>query len=127
MQADNSESIFEHTGRLFYKVAQINTIMILNICEQHYHTPSPSSSAILIVCHYSSGQIIVPTGGIKTLCTMIVDTQLRHETYQQPYFGVVAMFCWQTTTYQPKNGGYSIQHHNDVHSGETHLTETKAR
>ena len=77
---------------------------------------------------YNKGQMIVPTGGGKTL-TMIVDTQRRHDVIKNGTTTVVVAlaFCWQNNCAVTEVVDIANTHIMHVHSGETHhLSTTKA-
>ena len=80
------------------------------------------------MCDYDKGQIIVPTGGGKTL-TMIVDTQRRHDAINNGTTTVVVapriLLAEQLCSEFLEHMTASVLH---VHSGETHyFSTTKAK
>ena len=82
---------------------------------------------------YNKGQMIVPTGGGKTL-TMIVDTQRRHDVINNGTTTVVVakillaeQLCSEFMEVIDPNNSDPYLHVMHVHSGETHhVSTTKA-
>ena len=83
---------------------------------------------------YNKGQIIVPTGGGKTL-TMIVDTQRRHDVINNgtttvvvaPRILLAEQLCSEFMEVIDPNNSDPYLHVMHVHSGETHhVSTTKA-
>ena len=80
---------------------------------------------------YNKGQIIVPTGGGKTL-TMIVDTQRRHDVINNgtttvvvaPRILLAEQLCSEFMEVIDPNNSDPYLHVLHVHSGETHYTST---
>ena len=80
---------------------------------------------------YNKGQIIVPTGGGKTL-TMIVDTQRRHDVINNgtttvvvaPRILLAEQLCSEFMEVIDPNNSDPYLHVMHVHSGETHYTST---
>jgi len=80
---------------------------------------------------YNKGQIIVPTGGGKTL-TMIVDTQRRHDVINNgtttvvvaPRILLAEQLCSEFMEVIDPNNSDPYLHVMHVHSGETHFTST---
>ena len=80
---------------------------------------------------YNKGQIIVPTGGGKTL-TMIVDTQRRHDVINNgtttvvvaPRILLAEQLCSEFMEVINPNNSDPYLHVMHVHSGETHYTST---
>ena len=80
---------------------------------------------------YNKGQIIVPTGGGKTL-TMIVDTHLRHDVINNwcttvvvaPRILLAEQLCSEFMEVIDPNNSDPYLHVMHVHSGETHYTST---
>ena len=80
---------------------------------------------------YNKGQVIVPTGGGKTL-TMIVDTQRRHNTINNgtttvvvaPRILLAEQLCSEFMEVIDPNNSDPYLHVMHVHSGETHYTST---
>ena len=80
---------------------------------------------------YNKGQIIVPTGGGKTL-TMIVDTQRRHDAINNgtttvvvaPRILLAEQLCSEFMEVIDPNNSDPYLHVLHVHSGETHYTST---
>ena len=80
---------------------------------------------------YNKGQIIVPTGGGKTL-TMIVDTQRRHDAINNgtttvvvaPRILLAEQLCSEFMEVIDPNNSDPYLHVMHVHSGETHYTST---
>ena len=80
---------------------------------------------------YNKGQIIVPTGGGKTL-TMIVDTQRRHDVINNgtttvvvaPRILLAEQLCSEFMEIIDPNNSDPYLHVLHVHSGETHYTST---
>ena len=80
---------------------------------------------------YNKGQIIVPTGGGKTL-TMIVDTQRRHDAINNgtttvvvaPRILLAEQLCSEFMEVIDPNNSDPYLHVMHVHSGETHFTST---
>ena len=80
---------------------------------------------------YKKGQIIVPTGGGKTL-TMIVDTQRRHDAINNgtttvvvaPRILLAEQLCSEFMEVIDPNNSDPYLHVLHVHSGETHYTST---
>ena len=80
---------------------------------------------------YNKGQIIVPTGGGKTL-TMIVDTQRRHDVINNgtttvvvaPRILLAEQLCSEFMEVIDLNNSDPYLHVMHVHSGETHYTST---
>ena len=80
---------------------------------------------------YDKGQIIVPTGGGKTL-TMIVDTQRRHDAINNgtttvvvaPRILLAEQLCSEFMEVIDPNNSDPYLHVMHVHSGETHFTST---
>ena len=80
---------------------------------------------------YDKGQVIVPTGGGKTL-TMIVDTQRRHNTINNgtttvvvaPRILLAEQLCSEFMEVIDPNNSDPYLHVMHVHSGETHYTST---
>jgi superfamily II DNA or RNA helicase len=83
------------------------------------------------MCDYDKGQIIVPTGGGKTL-TMIVDTQRRHDAINNgtttvvvaPRILLAEQLCSEFMEVIDPNNSDPYLHVMHVHSGETHFTST---
>ena len=83
---------------------------------------------------YNKGQMIVPTGGGKTL-TMIVDTQRRHDSINNgtttvvvaPRILLAEQLCSEFMEVIDPNNSDPYLHVMHVHSGETHhVSTTKA-
>ena len=80
---------------------------------------------------YNKGQIIVPTGGGKTL-TMIVDTKRRHDVINNgtttvvvaPRILLAEQLCSEFMEVIDPNSSDPYLHVLHVHSGETHFTST---
>ena len=80
---------------------------------------------------YNKGQIIVPTGGGKTL-TMILDTQRRHDVINNgtttvvvaPRILLAEQLCSEFMEVLDPNNSDPYLHVMHVHSGETHYTST---
>ena len=80
---------------------------------------------------YNKGQIIVPTGGGKTL-TMIVDTQRRHDAINNgtttvvvaPRILLAEQLCSEFMEVIDPNNSDPYLHVMHVHSGETHYVST---
>ena len=80
---------------------------------------------------YNKGQIIVPTGGGKTL-TMIVDTQRRHDVINNgtttvvvaPRILLAEQLCSEFMEVIDPNNSDPYLHVLHVHSGETHYVST---
>ena len=80
---------------------------------------------------YNKGQIIVPTGGGKTL-TMILDTQRRHDVINNgtttvvvaPRILLAEQLCSEFMEVLDSNNSDPYLHVMHVHSGETHYTST---
>ena len=80
---------------------------------------------------HEKGQIIVPTGGGKTL-TMIVDTQRRHDSINNgtttvvvaPRILLAEQLCNEFMEVIDPNNSDPYLHVMHVHSGETHFTST---
>ena len=80
---------------------------------------------------YNKGQVIVPTGGGKTL-TMIVDTQRRHDVINNgtttvvvaPRILLAEQLCSEFMEVIDPNNSDPYLHVLHVHSGETHYTST---
>ena len=80
---------------------------------------------------YNKGQIIVPTGGGKTL-TMIVDTQRRHDVINNgtttvvvaPRILLAEQLCSEFMEVIDPNNSDPYLHVMHVHSGETHYVST---
>ena len=80
---------------------------------------------------YNKGQMIVPTGGGKTL-TMIVDTQRRHDVINNgtttvvvaPRILLAEQLCSEFMEVIDPNNSDPYLHVMHVHSGETHFTST---
>ena len=80
---------------------------------------------------YNKGQMIVPTGGGKTL-TMIVDTQRRHDVINNgtttvvvaPRILLAEQLCSEFMEVIDPNNSDPYLHVMHVHSGETHYTST---
>jgi superfamily II DNA or RNA helicase len=80
---------------------------------------------------YNKGQIIVPTGGGKTL-TMIVDTKRRHDVINNgtttvvvaPRILLAEQLCSEFMEVIDPNNSDPYLHVLHVHSGETHFTST---
>ena len=80
---------------------------------------------------YNKGQIIVPTGGGKTL-TMIVDTQRRHDAINNgtttvvvaPRILLAEQLCSEFMEVIDPNNSDPYLHVMHVHSGETHYAST---
>jgi superfamily II DNA or RNA helicase len=80
---------------------------------------------------YNKGQMIVPTGGGKTL-TMIVDTQRRHDAINNgtttvvvaPRILLAEQLCSEFMEVIDPNNSDPYLHVMHVHSGETHFTST---
>ena len=80
---------------------------------------------------HEKGQIIVPTGGGKTL-TMIVDTQRRHDSINNgtttvvvaPRILLAEQLCNEFMEVIDPNNSDPYLHVMHVHSGETHYTST---
>ena len=80
---------------------------------------------------YNKGQIIVPTGGGKTL-TMIVDTPRRHDVINNgtttvvvaPRILLAEQLCSEFMEVIDPNNSDPYLHVMHVHSGETHYTST---
>ena len=80
---------------------------------------------------YNKGQIIVPTGGGKTL-TMIVDTQRRHDVINNgtttvvvaPRILLAEQLCSEFMEVIDPNNSNPYLHVMHVHSGETHYAST---
>ena len=80
---------------------------------------------------YNKGQMIVPTGGGKTL-TMIVDTQRRHDVVNNgtttvvvaPRILLAEQLCSEFMEVIDPNNSDPYLHVMHVHSGETHFTST---
>ena len=80
---------------------------------------------------YNKGQIIVPTGGGKTL-TMIVDTKRRHDVINNgtttvvvaPRILLAEQLCSEFMEVIDPNNSDPYLHVLHVHSGETHFTNT---
>ena len=80
---------------------------------------------------YDKGQIIVPTGGGKTL-TMILDTQRRHDVINNgtttvvvaPRILLAEQLCSEFMEIIDPNNSDPYLHVMHVHSGETHYTST---
>ena len=80
---------------------------------------------------YDKGQIIVPTGGGKTL-TMIVDTQRRHDAINNgtttvvvaPRILLAEQLCSEFMEVIDPNNSDPYLHVMHVHSGETHFINT---
>ena len=80
---------------------------------------------------YEKGQIIVPTGGGKTL-TMILDTQRRHDVINNgtttvvvaPRILLAEQLCSEFMEVLDSNNSDPYLHVMHVHSGETHYTST---
>jgi len=83
------------------------------------------------MCDYDKGQIIVPTGGGKTL-TMIVDTQRRLDVVNNgtttvvvaPRILLAEQLCSEFMEVIDPNNSDPYLHVMHVHSGETHFTST---
>jgi len=83
------------------------------------------------MCDYDKGQIIVPTGGGKTL-TMIIDTQHRHDAINNgtttvvvaPRILLAEQLCSEFMEVIDPNNSDPYLHVMHVHSGETHFTST---
>ena len=80
---------------------------------------------------YNKGQMIVPTGGGKTL-TMIMDTKRRHDTINNgtttvvvaPRILLAEQLCSEFMEVIDSNNSDPYLHVMHVHSGETHYTST---
>ena len=80
---------------------------------------------------YNKGQVIVPTGGGKTL-TMIVDTQRRHDSINNgtttvvvaPRILLAEQLCSEFMEVIDPNNSDPYLHVMHVHSGETHYVST---
>ena len=80
---------------------------------------------------YNKGQMIVPTGGGKTL-TMIMDTKRRHDTINNgtttvvvaPRILLAEQLCSEFMEVIDPNNSDPYLHVMHVHSGETHYTST---
>ena len=80
---------------------------------------------------YNKGQVIVPTGGGKTL-TMIMDTKKRHEVINNgtttvvvaPRILLAEQLCSEFMEIIDPNNSDPYLHVMHVHSGETHYTST---
>ena len=80
---------------------------------------------------YDKGQVIVPTGGGKTL-TMIIDTQRRHDVVKNgtttvvvaPRILLAEQLCSEFMEVVDPNNSDPYLHVMHVHSGETHFTST---
>ena len=80
---------------------------------------------------YNKGQMIVPTGGGKTL-TMIMDTKRRHDTIKNgtttvvvaPRILLAEQLCSEFMEVLDPNNADPYLHVMHVHSGETHYTST---
>ena len=80
---------------------------------------------------YNKGQVIVPTGGGKTL-TMIVDTKRRHDVINNgtttvvvaPRILLAEQLCSEFMEVIDPNNSDPYLHVMHVHSGETHYTST---
>ena len=80
---------------------------------------------------YNKGQMLVPTGGGKTL-TMIVDTQRRHDVINNgtttvvvaPRILLAEQLCSEFMEVIDPNNSDPYLHVMHVHSGETHFTST---
>ena len=80
---------------------------------------------------YNKGQVIVPTGGGKTL-TMIMDTKKRHEVINNgtttvvvaPRILLAEQLCSEFMEVIDPNNSDPYLHVLHVHSGETHYTST---
>ena len=80
---------------------------------------------------YNKGQMIVPTGGGKTL-TMIVDTKRRHDVINNgtttvvvaPRILLAEQLCSEFMEVIDPNNSDPYLHVMHVHSGETHFTST---
>ena len=80
---------------------------------------------------YNKGQVIVPTGGGKTL-TMIMDTKKRHEVINNgtttvvvaPRILLAEQLCSEFMEVIDPNNSDPYLHVMHVHSGETHYTST---
>ena len=80
---------------------------------------------------YNKGQVIVPTGGGKTL-TMILDTKRRHDSINNgtttvvvaPRILLAEQLCSEFMEVIDPNNSDPYLHVMHVHSGETHFTST---
>jgi len=81
--------------------------------------------------NYNKGQVIVPTGGGKTL-TMILDTKRRHDSINNgtttvvvaPRILLAEQLCSEFMEVIDPNNSDPYLHVMHVHSGETHYTST---
>ena len=118
-------------------VIELHTIVpIVREYLYYYHmnkiTLRPHQQRILDrMLAYNKGQIIVPTGGGKTL-TMIVDTQRRHDVINNgtttvvvaPRILLAEQLCSEFMEVIDPNNSDPYLHVMHVHSGETHYTST---
>jgi superfamily II DNA or RNA helicase len=105
---------------------------IIYINATHMVTLRPHQQQIINrMGSYDRGQVIVPTGGGKTMC-MIMDTKNRHDSINNgtttvvvaPRILLAEQLCSEFMEVIDPNNSDPYLHVMHVHSGETHYTST---
>ena len=107
-------------------------LYIIYINATHMVTLRPHQQQIINrMGSYDRGQVIVPTGGGKTMC-MIMDTKNRHDSINNgtttvvvaPRILLAEQLCSEFMEVIDPNNSDPYLHVMHVHSGETHYTST---